>query len=67
MSVSSVIVFNIIESGIDGASTTLKIGTIGTRGKGRKGTVNLHVANECRVKKESGKFCRIYKYLRIMF
>ena len=61
-------VFNIIiESGVDGASTALNVGTMETRGKGRNGTVNLHVANECRVKEESGKFCNIYKYLRIRF
>ena len=36
MLITFVFVFNvIIESGIDGASTTLNVGTMGTRGKGR--------------------------------
>ena len=46
MLITFVFVFNvIIESGIDGASTTLKVGTIGTREKGRNVTVNgeIHI------------------------
>ena len=41
MLITFVFVFNIIiESGIDGASTTLKWGTIGTKEKGRNVTLN---------------------------
>ena len=41
MLINFVFVFYIIiESGVDGASTTLNVGTMGTRGKGRNGTVN---------------------------
>ena len=50
--ITFVFVFNvIIENGIDGASTTLNVGTVGTRGKGRNGTVNgeihIHVCVAC--------------------
>ena len=52
MLITSVFVFNvIIETGVDGASTTLKVGTMGTRGRGRNGTVNgeihMHVCVAC--------------------
>ena len=41
MLITFVFVFNvIIENGVDGASTALNVGTMGTRGKGRNGTVN---------------------------
>ena len=46
MLITSVFVFNIIiESGVDGPSTALKVGTMGTRGKGRNGTMNgeIHI------------------------
>ena len=46
MLITSVFVFNIIiETGVDGASTTLKVGTMGTRGKGRNVTLNgkIHI------------------------
>ena len=46
MLITFVFVFYIIiESGVDSASTTLKVGTIGTRGKGRNVTVNgkMHI------------------------
>ena len=46
MLITSVFVFNvIIESGVDGASTTLKVGTMRTRGKGRNVTLNgeIHI------------------------
>ena len=46
MLITSVFVFNIIiENGVDGASTTLKVGTMGTRGRGRNVTLNgeIHI------------------------
>ena len=46
MLITSVFVFNIIiESGVDGPSTALKVGTIGKRGNGRNVTVNgeIHI------------------------
>ena len=46
MLITFVFVFYIIiESGVDSVSTTLKVGTIGTRGKGRNVTVNgkMHI------------------------
>ena len=46
MLITFVFVFNIIiESGVDGASTTLKVGTMGTRGRGRNVTLNgkIHI------------------------
>ena len=52
MLITFVFVFNvIIESGVDGASTALNVGTVGTRGKGRNVTVNgeihIHVCVAC--------------------
>ena len=47
MLITFVFVFNvIIESGLDDASTTLKVGTIGTREKGRNAVnseMHIHV------------------------
>ena len=50
MLLTFVFVFNvIIESGVDGASTALKVGTMGTRGRGRNVTVNgeIHIHDVC--------------------
>ena len=52
MLITSVFVFNIIiENGVDGASTALKVGTMGTRGRGRNVTLNgeihIHVCVAC--------------------
>ena len=52
MLITLVFVFNIIiESGVDGASTALKVGTMGTRGRGRNVTLNgeihIHVCVAC--------------------
>ena len=44
--ITSVFVFNvIIESGVDGPSTALKVGTMRTRGNGRNVTLNgeIHI------------------------
>ena len=44
MLITFVFVFNIIiENGVDGASTALKVGTMGTRGRRRNVTVNVEI------------------------
>ena len=67
MLITSVFVFNvIIETGVDGASTALKVGTMGTRERGRNVTVNgeMHIhIHVCVAGICVNNFCLLYLIL----